>query len=186
MRYRRVLSVLVKASEMHIPPWYWFSCPPGPGDVFPTSFAISGVLAMLSLPVWIHLGIPHLLDGSHNGLHEANLRLIPSSWPPDVIGLGAARLTSGDHLGRYIEYPEVRGYPRVPSCRGVAQWPERWSLEPEVGGSSPPAPAKLRSANRPAMVSAVARSPAPASVIASRVLGLGSPHLKQGAVSWAM
>ena len=24
MRYRSVLSVLVKASEMHIPPWYWF------------------------------------------------------------------------------------------------------------------------------------------------------------------
>ena len=34
-------------------------------------------------------------------------------------------------------------------------------------------------------VSAVVRSLAPASVIAGRVLGFGSPHLKQGAVSWA-
>ena len=45
----------------------YFHCPPGPGEVLPTSFAIAGVLAMLSLPVWIHLGILHLLDGSHNG-----------------------------------------------------------------------------------------------------------------------
>ena len=35
------------------------------------------------------------------------------------------------------------------------------------------------------MVSAVVRSLAPASVIAGRVLGFGSPHLKQSAVSWA-
>ena len=44
----------------------YFNCPPGPGEVLPTSFAISGVLAMLSLPVWIHLGILHLLDAKRN------------------------------------------------------------------------------------------------------------------------
>ena len=50
-----------------IPALCFFNCPPGPWEVLPTSFAIAGVLAMLSLPVWIHLGILHLLDGSHNG-----------------------------------------------------------------------------------------------------------------------
>ena len=56
------------AAQVILPiPWgCYFNCPPGPGEVLPTSFAIAGVLAMLSLPVWIHLGILLLLDGSHN------------------------------------------------------------------------------------------------------------------------
>ena len=76
----------------------------------------------------------------------------PCSWPPNGIGLVAARLTSGDHLRRYIEYPE-----------------------------------DLRVAAGPFLQerSSMARALAPASVIAGRVLGFGSPHLKQGAVSWA-
>ena len=45
---------------MPIPAGCYFNCPPGPGEVLPTSFAIAGVLAMLSLPVWIHLGTLHL------------------------------------------------------------------------------------------------------------------------------
>ena len=63
------LGLVLYAAEvtLPIPAGCYFNCPPGPGDVLPTSFAIAGVLAMLSLPVWIHLGILHLLDGSHNG-----------------------------------------------------------------------------------------------------------------------
>ena len=63
------LGLVLYAAEVILPiPWgCYFNCPPGPGDVLPTSFAIAGVLAMLSLPVWIHLGILHMLDGSHNG-----------------------------------------------------------------------------------------------------------------------
>ena len=55
---------LVRYAAEHIlpiPGGCYFNCPPGPGEVLPTSFAIAGVLAMLSLPVWIHLGILHLL-----------------------------------------------------------------------------------------------------------------------------
>ena len=42
---------------------------------------------------------------------------------------------------RILAGPRVSEQPLTLACRGVAQWPERWSLEPEVGGSSPPAPA---------------------------------------------
>ena len=61
------LGLVLYAAGVILPvPWgCYFNCPPGPGDVLPTSFAIAGVLAMLSLPVWIHLGILHLLDNSH-------------------------------------------------------------------------------------------------------------------------
>ena len=61
------LGLVLYAAEgiLPIPAGCYFNCPPGPGEALPTSFAIAGVLAMLSLPVWIHLGILHLLDGSH-------------------------------------------------------------------------------------------------------------------------
>ena len=61
------LGLVLYAAEgiLPIPAGCYCNCPPGPGEVLPTSFAIAGVLAMLSLPVWIHLGILHLLDGSH-------------------------------------------------------------------------------------------------------------------------
>ena len=61
------LGLVLYAAEgiLPIPAGCYFNCPPGPGEALPTSFAIAGVLAMLSLPVWIHLGILHRLDGSH-------------------------------------------------------------------------------------------------------------------------
>ena len=63
------LGVVLYAAEviMPIPGGCYFNCPPGPGEVLPTSFAIAGVLAMLSLPVWIHLGILQLLDANRGG-----------------------------------------------------------------------------------------------------------------------
>ena len=58
------LGMVLYAAEviLPIPAGCFFNCPPGPGEVLPTSFVIAGVLAMLSLPVWIHLGTLHLLD----------------------------------------------------------------------------------------------------------------------------
>ena len=63
------LGVVLYAAEviMPIPGGCYFNCPPGPGEVLPTSFAIAGVLAMLSLLVWIHLGILQLLDANRGG-----------------------------------------------------------------------------------------------------------------------
>ena len=56
------LGLVLYAAEviLPIPAGCHFDCPPGPGEVLPTSFAIAGVLAMLSLPVWLHWGILHL------------------------------------------------------------------------------------------------------------------------------
>ena len=78
-------------------------------------------------------------------LHEANLRLIPRSWPPNVIGLVAARLTSGDHLRRYIEYPEdlrVAAGPllqgRSSMARALVSGTRGWRFESSRPASSPP------------------------------------------------
>ena len=62
------LGLVLYAAEviLPIPAGCYFNCSPGPGDVLPTSLAIAGVLAMLSLPVWIHWGILHLLDAKKN------------------------------------------------------------------------------------------------------------------------
>ena len=63
------LGVVLYAAEviLPIPAGCYFNCPPGPEEVLPTSFAIAGVLAMFSLPVWIHLGILQLLDANRGG-----------------------------------------------------------------------------------------------------------------------
>ena len=123
-------------------------------------------------------------------------------WPPEIeriarvivkndrghalFKLGLPLLSDPAYVGfirHYIEYPEdlrVAAGPFLQERSSMAR-----ALVSGTRGSSPPTPAKFRAAKRPAMVSAVVRSLAPASVIAGRVLGFGSPHLKQGAVSWA-
>ena len=161
--------------------------------------AMATVVRPTAIPLGCHsVGLPFRWVAIPLGCHSVGLpfrwvnvmdiarrksAINPCSWPPNGIGLVAARLTSGDHLRRYIEYPEdlrVAAGPFLQERSSMAR-----ALVSGTRGSSPPTPAKFRAAKRPAMVSAVVRSLAPASVIAGRVLGFGSPHLKQGAVSWA-
>ena len=66
-------ALVVYAAEviLPVPAGCYFDCPPGPGKVLPISFTIASFLSMLSLPLWIHLGILRLFRAKRK-----------RPWPP--------------------------------------------------------------------------------------------------------
>lgn len=69
-----VPSILLVAhtadTAMPIPSGCFMQCPPGPETVLPTSLVAAGRLTLLSLPIWIHLGILRLRHNSADSLER--------------------------------------------------------------------------------------------------------------------
>ena len=111
------LGLVLYAADVILPiPWgCYFNCPPGPGDVLRTSFAIAGVLAMLSLPVWIHLGILHL-RGCLQLVIVGLLVAVATGTPCKFANSGTARCSRGQRKPGL--HPRI-----VQICTARMDWP---------------------------------------------------------------